>query len=174
MARASHFANLLTDAGSPRGPDQARRRHARADRHQYLHRPVGDQQRRAEFAGSYNLGNGTALNFNGGTLKYRQQHYDITARTVNLGAAGGTVDTGGNNVTFANALGGVGAFTKTGSGTDPSGTNAFAGALNLNGGVLNFANAYNLGGGTAAINFNAVPCSTPPAASTTSPPARPW
>ncbi|MEI6604310.1 MAG: autotransporter-associated beta strand repeat-containing protein [Verrucomicrobiota bacterium] len=65
-----------------------------------------------------NLGAGTAINFNGGTLQYASSStIDITTRTVTLGSSGGMIDTGGNNITFANALAGGGSFSKTGNGT---------------------------------------------------------
>ncbi|MEI7954815.1 MAG: autotransporter-associated beta strand repeat-containing protein [Verrucomicrobiota bacterium] len=65
-----------------------------------------------------NLGAGTAINLNGGTLQYASSStIDITTRTVTLGSGGGMIDTGGNNITFANALAGGGSFSKTGNGT---------------------------------------------------------
>lgn len=65
-----------------------------------------------------NLGTG-ALNFFGGTLRWGGvSNYDISTRTVALGVGGGTLDTGANDVTLANAIGngGVGGLTKAGAG----------------------------------------------------------
>ncbi len=111
------------------------------------------------FASASNLGGGTAaIYFNGGTLQYALgNNYDITTApaVVTLNAPGGVIDTGGNNVTLSNSIGGAGGLTKIGAGTLVlGGSNAFAGPLNINAGVLNFASASNLGGGTAGIYFN--------------------
>jgi T5SS/PEP-CTERM-associated repeat protein/autotransporter-associated beta strand protein len=83
-----------------------------------------------------NLGAGTAITFNGGTLQYAAGNTaDISARTVTINSGGATIDTGANNVTFANTIGnknpqndpaltyppspgfGAGALTKLGTGT---------------------------------------------------------
>ena len=71
-----------------------------------------------------NLGIGNAIAFNGGTLQYAANNTtDITARTVTTtyvssSATGATIDTNGNNVTFAtSAITGTGSFTKSGAGT---------------------------------------------------------
>ena len=70
------------------------------------------------FANGYNLGSGNPINFNGGELQYALgSTYDITTgRTVSVNTSGGTIDTGGNNVTLANSIGGAGALTKVGAG----------------------------------------------------------
>jgi autotransporter-associated beta strand protein len=66
-----------------------------------------------------NLGGGTSINLTGGgTLQYASGNTtDITTRSVTLGTGGGMLDTGSNNITFANAIAGSGSFSKTGSGT---------------------------------------------------------
>ena len=56
--------------------------------------------------------------FDGGTLALRcQLRPRAQAARVSLGAAGGTIDTNGNNATLAQAIAGTGALTKSGAGT---------------------------------------------------------
>src|SRR4029079_4052435 len=74
-----------------------------------------------QFSTLSNLGNGTAIAFGGGTLKNAAGNTtDISGRavTLNAGGGGGTIDTNGNNVTFANSVGnaGAGGLTKAGAG----------------------------------------------------------
>ena len=66
-----------------------------------------------------------------------------------------TLTVSGGSLTVGGPISGAGAgLTLAGSGTLVlSGSNTFSGPLSLNGGVLNFANGYNLGSGTA-VNFN--------------------
>ena len=65
-----------------------------------------------------NLGNGTALNFNGGGLQFAGV-YDPSTRTVTIQAGGATLDTQTNNITLNNAVACTsgGGLTKLGSGT---------------------------------------------------------
>jgi autotransporter-associated beta strand protein len=84
------------------------------------------------------LGAGTALNFNGGGLQFGGV-YDASVRTMTFQAGGATLDTQGNNVTLANAIGnsGAGGLTKNGSGTlTLTGSNAYTGNTLVNGGTL--------------------------------------
>ncbi len=89
------------------------------------------------------LGAGTAININGATLQYATGNTsDISSRTITIGANGATIDTNGNNVTYANSIGngGAGAFTKAGSGVltlDSAGT--WKGSTTINGGTLQAA-----------------------------------
>ena len=74
------------------------------------------------FAALGSLGTGTALNFAGGGLQYAASMAsppDLSTRTITFGTGGGTIDTNGNNVTFANAHRQQwdGGFTKAGQGT---------------------------------------------------------
>ncbi|MFA6287718.1 MAG: autotransporter-associated beta strand repeat-containing protein [Opitutaceae bacterium] len=118
-----------------------------------------------QFASLSNLGTG-ALTLNGGTLKYASGNTsDITARTVTLVGAGGTIDTNGNNVTLTgNIASGTGGLTKTGTGTlTLSGLNAYTGDTTVNKGtllldlstnttgVVNSGSALLLGGGTLNV-----------------------
>jgi len=85
-----------------------------------------------------NLGSGTAININGGGLKFLGA-FDPSARTITIGSGGATFDTGTQNITFASAVGnsGSGNFTKAGTGsltlTQPAG---WTGATNIDGGTL--------------------------------------
>ncbi|HEY1685221.1 MAG TPA: autotransporter-associated beta strand repeat-containing protein [Tepidisphaeraceae bacterium] len=89
-----------------------------------------------------NLGTGTNLTLNGGTLQYAVgSTTDISADTVTIGSSGGTIDTNGNNVTFANGIGngGSGALTKVGTGMLTLGANnTYTGGTNINAGSLAF------------------------------------
>ena len=67
------------------------------------------------------LGAGTTINFNGGALQYNNGSIaDISTRTVNINAGGGTINTNGAgvNVTYASAFGNgtAGDLTKVGRG----------------------------------------------------------
>jgi autotransporter-associated beta strand protein len=89
------------------------------------------------FSAINNLGAGTAITFSGGTLRYNTgNHADITARTVTLGSGGGTIDTNGNDVTFANATIGTGSFSKTGAGTLTLNAVNAMGNITVSGGTL--------------------------------------
>ncbi len=85
-----------------------------------------------------NLGNGTALNFNGGGLQF-DAAYDPSVRTMSFQAGGATLDTQANNVTLTKAIGngGAGGLTKQGLGiltlmASPS----YQGPTVVNGGFL--------------------------------------
>jgi fibronectin-binding autotransporter adhesin len=104
------------------------------------------------------LGAGTAINFNGGTLQYAGTNTaDISARTVTINAGGATIDTGANNVTYANSIGnnGNGALTKLGTGTltlnpappagGPTGFNSYFGGTNVLNGTVSVASDLALG-----------------------------
>ncbi|MDD5349658.1 MAG: autotransporter-associated beta strand repeat-containing protein, partial [Chthoniobacteraceae bacterium] len=90
------------------------------------------------FSALNNLGNGGAINFGGGALQYAKGNTaDITTRAVTLAGAGGTMDTNGNNVTFAGGMSGNGGLTKTGEGTlTLSGSNTYTGDTAINNGTL--------------------------------------
>ena len=92
------------------------------------------------FTGLNNLGNGTAINFGGGTLQYESGNSaDISARTVTINSGGATIDTAGNNVTFTKRIGngGAGSLVKTGAGTLTLNTNStFSGVTFINQGTL--------------------------------------
>ncbi|MBC7785403.1 MAG: autotransporter-associated beta strand repeat-containing protein [Burkholderiales bacterium] len=92
-----------------------------------------------EFAANSSLGAGN-VSLNGGTLRYGTGNIDdISGRNVTFDALGGTIDTNGNDVTFANGIGntGPGAFTKAGGGTlTMSAANSYSGPTTISGGAL--------------------------------------
>ncbi len=94
------------------------------------------------FASSANLGNGSAINFGGGTLQYATGNtFDISTRTVTLNAGGGAIDTNGNSFTLVGSLGGAGGFTKAGTGTlTLTATNAYSGITVVSAGTLQIGN----------------------------------
>ena len=91
-----------------------------------------------------NIGGNTGdLVLAGGTLRLLPGFSDdVSLRNVTLLSAGGTIDVGANNVTFANAIGGVagaslGGLTKAGTGTlTLAATNTFTGATTVANGTL--------------------------------------
>jgi autotransporter-associated beta strand protein len=102
-------------------------------------------------AALYNLGNGTALNFNGGGLQF-DGVYDPSVRSMTFQAGGATFDTQTNDIVFANSIGnnGSGGLTKNGSGIlELKGALSYNGDTVINGGQLkidnnlcNFMNAF--------------------------------
>jgi len=113
------------------------------------------------FSGTGQLGSGSVINFGGGTLQYASGNTDdITLRTVNLVSGTSTINTNGNNVTFANSIGGTGGLFKVGSGTlTLSGSNTFTGLLAVTGnnaptsGTLILKNAAAWGTGAGGIQL---------------------
>ena len=108
------------------------------------------------FAALGSLGTGPALTFNGGGLQYAAgmaSPPDLSARTITL-TGSGTIDTNGNNVTFANAIGaaGAGGFIKAGDGIlTLNGVNTYKGTTTVAKGtlVLGVAGAFPTGTGTS-------------------------
>ncbi|HSV15266.1 MAG TPA: autotransporter-associated beta strand repeat-containing protein [Tepidisphaeraceae bacterium] len=107
---------------------------------------------------------GTA--FNGGTLQYAAslpgtngtgditQDSNAAAKPVTLGANGGTVDTNGNDITYANPVGaGAGAFTKAGAGTlTLAAATSYTGNTNITGGTLALSGSGAITNGTINLN----------------------
>lgn len=94
------------------------------------------------------------LTFNGGALQISGTAFNATARTVNLGAGGGTFDIAdaANNFTVSQSING-GALTKSGAGTlTLTGAASFSGAT-VSAGTLVFDG--NTTAGNAAITNNA-------------------
>jgi fibronectin-binding autotransporter adhesin len=92
------------------------------------------------------------LIFNGGGVKH-ETAIDISTKTTTFGAGGALVNTGGNNVTYAGAVGGGGAggLTKSGAGIlTLGGVNAYAGVNTVNEGTLRVNGS--VAGGAAANN----------------------
>jgi YVTN family beta-propeller protein/autotransporter-associated beta strand protein len=74
--------------------------------------------------------------FTGGTLQIASANI-VSALPIVLQAAGGTVDTNGNNATLSGAISGPGALTKMGAGTlTLSGNSSYTGATSVNAGTL--------------------------------------
>ena len=100
-----------------------------------------------------NLGNGTALNFNGGGLQFNGV-FDPSVRSMTFQTGGATLDTQTYNITMANPIGngGAGGMTKLGSGTlTLSGTETYGGDSTINGGTLAIAGGIDPSG-TSLIN----------------------
>lgn len=96
---------------------------------------------------SNNLGSGTSINFGGGTLQYAAGTLDdISSRTITFNAGGGTIDDGGNTLTFLKPIGnaGAGGLTKAGAGSlTLNGTNKYSGVTTIaNGTLILAANSY--------------------------------
>ncbi len=109
-----------------------------------------------------NLGaSSSPLVFGGGTLQWASGNTtDISVRTVRFNAGDGTLDTGGNNVTFASPVGsgGAGGLTKTGAGTlTLSGANNYSGTTTVNQGTLALATGATIANsGSIVVNSGAI------------------
>uniref|UniRef100_UPI0031DF1972 autotransporter outer membrane beta-barrel domain-containing protein n=1 Tax=Herbaspirillum sp. TaxID=1890675 RepID=UPI0031DF1972 len=105
------------------------------------------------FTSLANFGSGN-IALNGGGLQWAVGNTtDISGRLNALGAAGGVFDTNGNNVTFANAIGGAGNLIKQGLGTLAlTGNNNYVGGTTITGGLVNFSSLANFGSGNIALN----------------------
>ena len=92
-----------------------------------------------EFNSLAALGTG-AITFNGGKLRWLAANIDdISTRTVTIDINGATLDTNGNDVILANAIGnsGAGGLTKTGGGTlTLAFANNYTGTTTITGGKL--------------------------------------
>ena len=107
-------------------------------------------------SGSLGAGTNLALN-NAGLIYATGNTNDITAKTVTLGAGTATINTNGNNVTFANTINGDGALTKTGDGTlTLAGVNGFLGNLTITQGAVKLGNGAATGEVVAEIINNSV------------------
>lgn len=90
------------------------------------------------------LGSG-AISVNNASLTYKGVNTDdLSAQGLSIGAGGGSIDIGANNVVYSTAVTGTGAFAKSGTGTlTMQGNNTFTGSTTVNGGglVLNGSSA---------------------------------
>ncbi|MFM1902730.1 MAG: hypothetical protein RLZZ440_630, partial [Planctomycetota bacterium] len=100
----------------------------------------------------------TAITLGGGGLRYATGNTeDISSKLVTFAEGGATIDTNGNDVTFANGVGnfGNGGLTKAGAGTlTLSSANFYYGPTAINGGTLSIADDAALGD-----SFTAAPLS---------------
>ncbi len=109
------------------------------------------------FAALGSLGTGTTISFNGGGLQYAANMAsppDLSVRTLTF-PGNGTIDTNGNNVTFANAIGSgsgqAGGLTKAGDGTlTLNGASGYLGTTVVNQGTLFLGAANSLPAPTVA------------------------
>ncbi len=104
------------------------------------------------------LGTSGAVTFTGNaTLQYGSATTtDLSSRLAISNGVTATVDTNGNNVTFATGFGasGSGALTKVGSGTlTLSGSNTYTGATTINAGTLSTGVVAGLGAGTGTTTI---------------------
>ena len=117
--------------------------------------------------GIYNLGGyGTygGLTLNGGTTQYAATangagSLDLSSGSgITLSSGGGTIDTNGNDVTYASTIGngGSGALTKAGAGTLTLGAaNTYTGGTTISAGTLNVTNTSGSATGPGAVALNA-------------------
>jgi autotransporter-associated beta strand protein len=104
-----------------------------------------------EVADNANLGAGSgAVTLNGGTL--RTSAGFTAQRSVSVGTAGGTLDTGGNILVLQGGVTGSGNLTKTGTGqVTLAGTNTFTGTTTISQGAIQL-NASSLAATNIAAN----------------------
>ncbi|GAB5559230.1 MAG: autotransporter-associated beta strand repeat-containing protein [Synoicihabitans sp.] len=109
------------------------------------------------FAHGDNLGT-AAITLDGGGLQWATGNtLDISNRLNPLGAAGGTFDTNGNNVTLASPVTGTGGLIKKGTGTltfaeSFADITPYTGGTTVNDGLLKFSREDNLGTGAITLD----------------------
>lgn len=103
-----------------------------------------------------NLNSSTSVN--GGCIDAYTLSFDIpntVTGNVDVGRAGGAVDTLGNNGTISGVIGGAGSLTKVGAGVlTLTGANTYAGGTYFNGGTISVSSDANLGALVGALSFN--------------------
>ena len=125
-----------------------------------------------------NLGGGTsptAINFNGGILRATASTASFvsgfTPGEITLESGGGTIDNNSYSVAIANAIGGIGALTSTGTGSLVlAASNSYGGGTTVGGGTLyaNNANGSATGSGAVTVKANATLAGTGAIAPTSS------
>ncbi|WP_052949531.1 autotransporter-associated beta strand repeat-containing protein [Dyella japonica] len=96
---------------------------------------------------------GSAVSFDGGTLRTTQS--SVFSHPVTINQGGATFDTQGAALIVNQIIGGAGELTKMGPGTlTLSGANAYAGGTAINGGVLKVSSDANLGNAGGGLSFN--------------------
>ena len=104
-------------------------------------------------AGTLSFANGALgttgnITVNGGALQWNSNTQDISARLVMLTSGSATLDTNGNSVSFANAIGSssTSSLTKAGSGTlTLNGANTYTGGTTVGAGTLQLGNGSTTG-----------------------------
>ena len=103
-----------------------------------------------------NIGGGSgSLVFAGGTLLLSPGFSDdVSSRGLSFLQSGGTIDTGANNLTFANSLGtGIGDFTKAGSGNlTLNASSSLTGGTNVAAGTLTMGASQAIGSGDLTVS----------------------
>jgi autotransporter-associated beta strand protein len=105
-------------------------------------------------AGPNNLGNGTLLSINGGTLKFAAPMGNLT-RNIDVGVIGATFDSNFNDATFSGVLSGstTGTVVKNGTGVITlTNANTVKGQITINAGSLRVQNNAALGD-TSGLTF---------------------
>jgi autotransporter-associated beta strand protein len=108
-------------------------------------------------ANAYPLGISPYLTFQGGTLEYSSTNTTDYSNNIHLSTAPISINTNGQNVTFATGLLGsnTGGFTKSGAGTlTLNGAAGYTGGTILNSGTLLIGNASALGGSANSLTVN--------------------
>jgi autotransporter-associated beta strand protein len=110
------------------------------------------------FAALGSLGGGSLTIEGGSTLRYSAGNTaDVSSKVVTVGVGGAFIDTNGNDVIYANAIGngGAGGLTKNGSGSlTMQGNNTFTGTTTINGGSVIFTGTSASTGGTTLNGAN--------------------
>jgi autotransporter-associated beta strand protein len=109
-----------------------------------------------EITNSASLGTGL-ISFHGGTLEYAPGlTYDISGR-IDPSSGPVSIDTNGNNVTFASRISGSAGISKSVAGTLVlAASNAYMGGTSVSGGVLQLDNNGALGTGSLSVNGSGV------------------
>ena len=105
---------------------------------------------------------GATVNFNGGTLQWAASNtQDISSQIANAGGIPNnqvaSLDTNGNNVSFATGIGGSGGLAKVGSGmlTLAAQNNSYSGGTTIAGGTLQIGNGTSNGSLPGSVTNNA-------------------
>jgi fibronectin-binding autotransporter adhesin len=113
--------------------------------------PVNLDEGTIKAAALDNLGGGSALNFNGGTLQFNGV-FDPSVRTITFQTNGAVLDTLANTITIAHAIGngGPGGLTKEGAGTlILSASPNYSGLTAIGGGTIQLGTGATLPAATA-------------------------
>jgi autotransporter-associated beta strand protein len=108
------------------------------------------------FALPTSLGTGSSITLDGATLEYGAGNTaDLSGRSLVFGVNGATIDTNGNDVVYASAIGGSGAgrLTKSGAGSlSLLAASTFTGGVRVTAGELSIGTADHLGSGPIELD----------------------